>query len=111
MGIMRIIESLTMPLQRSSDAPVRLKGKYGIDSYQQIDTNYKHIMPGETQDFRVNFSQTSKDFQLAKAYVDDAPDIRWDKVESLKEQIATDTYYVPYEKTAEKMLGAFMYEI
>lgn len=60
------------------------------------------------QDDTVNLSQMSKDVNRAKEAMAASPDIRADKVQPLKEQIANGTYEVDFEKTAEKMIKAFL---
>lgn len=50
-------------------------------------------------------SQTAKNYQIAKAAVKNASDVREDKVAKLKEQISNGTYSVSAEAVAEKILG------
>ena len=53
---------------------------------------------------RVEISQLGKDYQIAKRAVAAAPDIRKDKVNTIKESIASGTYDVSAEELVDKLL-------
>lgn len=56
-----------------------------------------------SQNDKLEFSQTAKSYQTAKAAVAEAPDVREDKVALIKAQMAAGTYQVELEAVAEKM--------
>ena len=86
-----------------------------IEAYsqvQQIYSNSKVSKPQaakKTGDVRdtVSFSSIGKDIQVAKQAVNNAPDIREDKVASLKAAIKNGTYDVSGEAFADKLLAKF----
>ena len=86
-----------------------------IEAYsqvQQIYSNNKVSKPQaakKTNDVRdtVSFSSIGKDIQVAKQAVNNAPDIREDKVASLKAAIKNGTYDVSGEAFAEKLLAKY----
>lgn len=53
----------------------------------------------------IEFSQTAKNYQTAKAAVSSAADIREDKVARIKAQMAAGTYNISLEAVADKILG------
>lgn len=85
-----------------------------IDAYNQIakiyqPTNVKVNSKGKatkTSDC-LQLSQTGKDYQVAKQAVKDAPDIREDKVNQIKERMQSGTYQVTGEAFAEKILERY----
>lgn len=83
-----------------------------IENFSQIQQIYnaqktpvKSNVTG-TSDFkdRLNISSTGKDLQVAKQAVKDAPDIREDKVNALKNAISNGTYDVTSEDFADKIM-------
>ena len=86
-----------------------------IEAYsqvQQIYSNNKVSKPQaakKTGDVRdtVSFSSIGKDIQVAKQAVNNAPDIREDKVASLKAAIKNGTYDVSGEAFADKLLAKY----
>ena len=55
---------------------------------------------------KVEISQAGRDFQIAKKAVSEAPDVRQDKIDSIKARLADGTYEVSDEALADKMLAA-----
>ncbi len=53
---------------------------------------------------KLEISQTAKTFKTAKAAVDNAPDIRADKVAQVKAQIEAGSYHISSEAVADKIL-------
>ncbi|NIA11667.1 MAG: flagellar biosynthesis anti-sigma factor FlgM [Nitrospiraceae bacterium] len=53
---------------------------------------------------KVSLSSKSRDIELAKKAIEKSPDIRQEKVQTLKKQIKQGTYNVSGEKIAESML-------
>jgi negative regulator of flagellin synthesis FlgM len=60
---------------------------------------------------KVSLSQTSKELQLAKNSVAEAPEIREEKVMQLKQAIADGRYEMNSEKIADKLVGTLISEI
>lgn len=56
---------------------------------------------------KVSFSNIGKDIHVAKAALANVPDVREDKVNAIKEQIANGTYSVSPESFADKLMSAF----
>lgn len=54
---------------------------------------------------RLEFSQTAKSFQTAKAAVSSAPDVRMDKVAQIKAQMQAGSYNISSELIADKILS------
>ncbi|MFH1076642.1 MAG: flagellar biosynthesis anti-sigma factor FlgM [Pseudomonadota bacterium] len=59
----------------------------------------------------VNISSTSRDAQLVAKLAAEAPDIRSEKVESIKEKVDNNTYNIDHAKVADKMVGSILNEI
>lgn len=59
---------------------------------------------------RVEISQVGKDFQIAKQAVAQAPEIREDKVTTLRQSIASGNYNVDAEELADKMVESYFNE-
>ncbi len=57
-----------------------------------------------------DFSEKAKDFQFALEKLKNLPDVRADKVESLKKQVQAGTYNVEGRKIAEKMLDSIGFD-
>lgn len=53
------------------------------------------------------FSQTAKDYQIAKQAVKDAEDVREDKVNKYKDAIASGTYNDIFTGDCEKMVSKY----
>lgn len=85
-----------------------------IDAYNKINqvynnTNIKSIVktdkPGSTDSLQL--SQVGKDYQIAKQAVKNAPDIREDKVNSIKARMASGTYTISSEEIADKIIESY----
>lgn len=59
---------------------------------------------------RVEISQMGKDYQIAKQAVAQTPDIRQDKVNELKQKLASGTYNVDAKELAEKLVDSYFDE-
>lgn len=87
-----------------------------IDAYSQIQQLYgtsrlKKMEEKKTEGVsfkdQLLLSATGKDAQIAKQAVSEAPDIRADLVNSIKEQIDNGTYEVDAEDFADKLLEKY----
>lgn len=54
---------------------------------------------------KLEFSQTAKTYQIAKAAVAGAADVRMDKIAEIKARIANGTYKVSSQDIAEKIIS------
>lgn len=75
--------------------------------YQQNSTQKLNKTNAVGKKDRVEISQIGKDFQIAKQVVAQAPDIRQDKVNELKQRMASGTYNVSSEEVADKMVESY----
>ena len=55
----------------------------------------------------VSISSFGKDYQIAKKALADIPDVRQDKIDSLKQRISEGTYNVSSEDLADKLLASY----
>lgn len=87
-----------------------------IDAYNQIQQFYKSSKLNKTEGkkpavskFTDKFmlSDAAKDAQLAKQAADNAPDVRAELVNPLKERIANGTYEVSTEDFASRLLSKY----
>ncbi|MBR4667991.1 MAG: flagellar biosynthesis anti-sigma factor FlgM [Butyrivibrio sp.] len=86
-----------------------------IEAYSQVQQIYSNNKVNKAQatqksrDVRdtVSFSSIGKDIQVAKQAVNAAPDVREDRVASLKAAIKNGTYNVSSEDFAEKLLAKY----
>lgn len=83
-----------------------------VDAYNAVSQVYRSNSISATkkakneQSFsdKLEISQTAKTFKTAKAAVDNAPDIRADKVAKIKAQIEAGSYNISSEAVADKIL-------
>ena len=85
-----------------------------IDAYNKINqmqsvSKINKVTTKKTvsQTDKLELSQAGKDYQVAKAAVSEASDIRMDLVNDIKERLANGTYNVSDEDFAEKLLAKF----
>lgn len=82
-----------------------------IEVSQIYQANGKVKKTGSTQSVAtrdsVEISSFGRELQVAKQAVAQAPDIREEKVEELKNSIANGTYSVPMGALADKLLNGF----
>lgn len=85
-----------------------------VDAYNQITQMYqttkakvKNTNRSEKTSDSLQLSQTGKDYQVAKQAVREVPDVREDRVNQIKEGLASGTYQVSGEEFAEKVLARY----
>ncbi len=85
-----------------------------IDAFNQVSQLYRNngtkkvSKTGNTAAAdKVEISQIGKDYQVAKQAVSAASDVRADKVNAIREQMASGTYNVSMEEVADKLLGNY----
>ena len=84
-----------------------------IDAFNQVTQLYKTnstkkaYKTNTTQAAdKVEISQMGKDYQIAKNAVAAAPDDREDKVNAIKQALASGTYNVSMEEVADKLINS-----
>lgn len=55
----------------------------------------------------IEISSIGKDMQIAKKAVNEAQDVRWDKVNDIKNRMKSGTYNVSCEEVADKMVKSY----
>lgn len=85
-----------------------------IDAFNKISQLYKanstqkvSKMNGVKSPDSVEISRLGKDYQIAKQAVAQTPDIRTEKVDAIKERIASGTYDVSANELADKLINNF----
>ncbi len=73
---------------------------------KQTVSKYKSTQKVDKKD-EVALSSTAKDFQSVYKALANVPDIRQDKVDTLKQQIASGSYNVEAKEVAEIILSQF----
>jgi len=71
----------------------------------KLDPNTKTGPTGKLGGDRVELSDRARALLVASDSLKSTPQIRMDKVESIKQTIKDGTYHVPGEKIAERLLG------
>lgn len=85
-----------------------------IDTFNKISQMYQTSKPkrttgsvaGSFQD-SLEISQMGKDFQIAKKAVQEASDVRQDKVDAIRQQLASGTYSVTGEDMADRLVERY----
>ena len=75
--------------------------------YQANSVRKKTEKPASYSKDSVEISSFGRDLQIAKQAVAQAEDVREDKVQELKSQMANGTYNVPMSALADKLLNGF----
>ncbi len=84
------------------DALSKINQLYQTNDTRKVSKSYA----GNKKD-SVEISQMGKDFQIAKQAVTATPDIRQEKVEEIKQKLASGNYEISLEDLAEKMINDF----
>jgi flagellar biosynthesis anti-sigma factor FlgM len=66
---------------------------------------------GSGQDTIVNLSSASKEAQKIRGIISSEPDIREDKISSLKQKIESGNYTIDHDRVAGKLVDAFLDEL
>lgn len=85
-----------------------------IDSIKKMDQIYQKTSAKNTikstkkssSDF-IEISTLGRDLQVAKQAVKDADDVRWDRVNEIKQRMQSGTYNVSAEEVANKMVDSY----
>jgi negative regulator of flagellin synthesis FlgM len=81
---------------------------------QRVDTPGTppvEIKAERIQEDKVSLSDTSRDMQTAKQAIASSQDIRLEKVNELKQAVASGRYEIDAGKVAEKMIGSIISEV
>lgn len=84
------------------DAYNKIAQVYQTNTIQKIEKK-----TNVTTKDQVEISTIGKDYQIAKKAVAEAPDIRTDKVNDIKERLASGTYNVNMEEVADHILKRY----
>ena len=87
-----------------------------IDAYNAVNQIYQTTAKVKKvdaekkvqKDDKLEISQAGKDINVAKKAIKESPDVREDKIEAIKKQMAEGTYSVSTEALADKILDGFM---
>lgn len=87
---------------------MRIDASYQVNKlYQMNNTKRAARMNAANQKDSVEISDTGRFYQIAKQAVAQSPDIREDKVDALKQGMASGTYDVSMEELADKMVDSY----
>lgn len=86
-----------------------------IDTFNKVNQLYQTGLTKKTMQSSgvgagtdsVEISQFGKEFQIAKKAISQASDIRQDKIDDLKQKIASENYYVSNSDIANKLLSNY----
>lgn len=85
-----------------------------IDAINKMNQLYQATRPKKVNETgsaktreKYEVSKSGKDYQTAKAAVKASPDIREDKISSIKNALATGTYNVSAQEIADKMTSRY----
>lgn len=83
-----------------------------ISGIQRVNEIYKaqttKVEPNKTaQQDAIMLSNKAKDYQYAFKLAKDAPDVRTDEINKIKERIQTGTYTIDAKEVSEKMMNQF----
>lgn len=89
-----------------------------IEAYHKVSqlyqSNQTKSMTKTTRNYQTDkfeLSKLGKEFQIANKAIAATPDIREDKVNEIKQRMATGTYTVSAEEVAKKMVTQFFDEM
>jgi flagellar biosynthesis anti-sigma factor FlgM len=104
---------------RATEASVKIRNEDGIGRHmphapQQVqggslDSTARAAGAAKDSGDRVELSDKARALLVASDAIGKLPQIRRDKVESIKQAIKDGTYHVPGEKIAERILGEGMF--
>lgn len=87
---------------------MRIDAYNAVNQVYQTATQTKKVTAAKkVENDKVEISQTGKDIATAKKAIAETSDIREDRVEAIKKQMAEGTYAVSMEDVADKMMNDF----
>lgn len=88
---------------------MRIDAYNAVNQVYQTNTQAKKVTTDKkTSSDKLEISQAGKDIAVAKKAIAEAPDVREDRVETIKKQMAAGTYSVSLEDVADKMVDSFL---
>lgn len=88
--------------------------KVRIDAFNKVSklyqaNNTKKLTSTEKSKFqdKLEISQTGKDYQVAKHFISQVPEVREDKVNDIVERMKSGTYNIGVEEVADKLIGKY----
>jgi len=85
-----------------------------IDSIKKLDQVYQKASAKSNlkstklnSSDKIEISTLGRDLQVAKKAVNEADDIRWDRVNEIKQRMQSGTYNVSAEEVADKMVESY----
>lgn len=85
-----------------------------IDSVKKLDQVYQKASAKSNlkstklnSSDKIEISTLGRDLQVAKKAVNEADDIRWDRVNEIKQRMQSGTYNVSAEEVADKMVESY----
>lgn len=85
---------------------MRIDAVNRVSQLYQANSTKKLAKQNKTEKYdTVQISQMGKDYQVAKAAVAAAPDVRAELVEDIKSRMQNGTYSLSMEKLADKLLA------
>jgi negative regulator of flagellin synthesis FlgM len=89
-----------------------------IDAFNKVSQLYstssvKNTAKTKSSSFKdlLEISQTGKDYQTARQIVARTPDVREDRVNDIKQQMAAGTYDVSAQEVADKLVDSYFDEM
>lgn len=87
---------------------MRIEAYNKVNNIYQTNSVAKMEKTKKTSTYdQVEISRAGQDYQIARKAVNNAPDIREDKVNDIKNRIASGTYNVSLEEVADKMVDSY----
>lgn len=100
-----------MKISDTRNTPAELVSHYTVNQNRGGAEAGKQATGGIVAEEKVSLSSTARDFQKIEKAIDELPDVREEKVQTLKAQIEAGTYEVNAEKIAEKMVSESLVDI
>lgn len=88
---------------------MRIDAYNAVNQVYQTNTQAKKVTTDKkASSDKLEISQAGKDIAVAKKAIAEVPDVREDRVETIKKQMAEGTYSVSMEDVADKMIDSFL---
>lgn len=88
---------------------MRIEAYNAVSQAYQASTQVKNVNSNKKvgRDDKLEISQTGKDINVAKKAMQNAPEVREDRVAAIKKQMEEGTYAVSMEDVANKIMSLF----
>ena len=88
---------------------MRIEAYSAVSQAYQASTQVKNVNSNKKvgRDDKLEISQTGKDINVAKKAMQNAPEVREDRVAAIKKQMEEGTYAVSMEDVANKIMSLF----